>query len=317
MEKFYIETHGAGVCYESDIELQSFFNKGNFLQIPGITISQKVPDDCDKYVKYVASKENKFYCDGNNMIIKYDPELITQSSIIRVGFLLLEKGLAEKKKVLVHSACVSKKNNSILFLGRSGSGKTSTVLNLCRNYGYRLVGNDRVIIGLNSDDKLFSYSGTDFINMRYGSVIKNTPELINHFDHFEGDPWSNKKSTHSSNLNIKVEKRALEIAKGYLLHIDSEQKHFYHSLASEPVHKLFLNEIFTMGIRGIYSTFYDKNFNSCGYVPSFDCEEFYETRNKITKLIIQDKNFEQVSGNLQDTSSFIDNKFMLQLKRKG
>lgn len=318
MYRIYIETAGAGIGYYSDIDLKPFFERTKFLEVPGIRVFDDIPADCNNIVTYINNSENRFLCNDHEMLISYDKNRITDSSIVRIGLVLLEKVLSENNKIIVHSACVSKDDEAIYFLGRSGTGKTSVVLDLCLNKGFRLVGNDRIIIGMDDDGKLCSYEGTKFINLRYSSIFYNCPQLLYLFDRSDIDPWLNKKCVDARDINIELESRKLQIVKTYLLHIDDRQKKLYNNIANEDLgdklrNSLFLNEFFQMGIRGMYSTFLNKDFEFSGYLPSFDRREFYDNRVRMMDYIMNKTDFEYVSGNLEKVSEYVSDN---QKKRK-
>lgn len=63
-----------------------------------------------------------------------------------------------------------------VFLIRPSSGKTTLSLDLCDKYNYSLIGNDRNVIGFNSDEELVAFDGTKFVFLRYEPIKRNIPE---------------------------------------------------------------------------------------------------------------------------------------------
>lgn len=305
MYTLYLETCGAGIGYISDIPLDNFFERISNLEVPGIKTSSIIPSNCSHFVYYKNNLKNTFYCDENNIYINYDKDSITDSSIIRIGLVLLEKALGEKKKLILHSACVSYNDSAILLLGRSGSGKTSLALNLCDNYGYKLMSNDRTIIGINDENKICCFEGTKYFTLRYSSIFKNCPKYLRYFEDSTIDPWLNKKVVSLEQIGIAAESRVLEVQKSFLLHIDNDQELLYNMSGNNLTNRLFLNEFFQMGIRGMYSTFLDKDFNYIGYMPSLDNEELYSFRVQMMNSLLQDDFLEYISGNLSDVSNYV------------
>lgn len=63
-----------------------------------------------------------------------------------------------------------------VFLIRPSSGKTTLSLDLCDKYNYSLIGNDRNVIGFNSDEEFVAFDGTKFVFLRYEPIKRNIPE---------------------------------------------------------------------------------------------------------------------------------------------
>lgn len=136
------------------------------------------------------------------------------------------------------------------------------------------------------------------MTLRYESIKRNIPEFLKFFDDNNAEGWTNKKNVLANDLGIKTENNPIEITKIYSIHIDQSQNKLYVLPGDNLRNKIFLNELFSMGIRGITTTFLNKKNMLSGYVPSFDCPEFYDTRQKIINNI--SSNIENVSGNLDD-----------------
>lgn len=67
---------------------------------------------------------------------------------------LVEAILLRKGYVLLHSASVARKGNAYLFFGRGGSFKTTLVMDLIREYDFKFLGDDHVIVG---DGRIYSF----------------------------------------------------------------------------------------------------------------------------------------------------------------
>ena len=63
-----------------------------------------------------------------------------------------------------------------------------------------------------------------------------------------------------------------------------------------------------MYIRGIYTTFCDRNFRAKGYIPSYDNVDFYKGRTKIIDEIIETCNLNYISGNVGNVTEYINEK---------
>ena len=307
MYKTYIKTPGAYLLYESDVSVEPFFEKnGKFLDFPGIEVLDGEPNE--KYVKviYHNSRIESITCNEDCIEIYYPFEELTEASIVYMGYILMEKMRAEKSMVTLHSACVEKEGVGTLLLGRAGSGKTTTALSLCTQKDYSLIGNDRNVIGLEPNGDVAVYGGTKFIFLRYESIARNLPHLTHMFADKEGDTWLKKKKVMPNDINISACYDQRQLFRSYIVHVDNSKKELHTSCGDTPENRLYLNEISSMYIRGIYTTFCDKKFRAKGYIPSYDSEEYYYKRAKLIEKIITDTNLEYVSGSTLDVANYID-----------
>lgn len=316
MERIYVEVCGTGLIYESDIPLYDYLREHLiYIELPGIKVTKDIPKQCNYYIKYRDSKNHKFFCTNNTMIIEYPRELLTPASIIHIGYVMIEKQQAERGSIICHSACVAKEGKSILLLGRSGSGKTTVSLKLCIDNEFSLVSNDRTIIDFSDGKQLKATEGTKFLLLREESIRRNLPELLYLFPNTEKDSWENKIKIIPSKLGINIENNVVPIAKVYKLHVDNEQGKLNVIAGDNPVNRMFLNEVFSMGIRGVYTTFCDKNFKACGYVPSFDTENTYLKRCSIIEEVVSSCQMEYISGNLNDVCAYMNETHSQMIKR--
>ena len=308
MKDIYIETSGAGLVYHSDIDLTGFLGSSkDYLEFPGLKIFENVPNNFPYSVKYFDVPDRSILCSENEIKIYYPSEDLTAASIVFMGYILMERQRNEKSMVTIHSACVEKDNSAILLLGRTGSGKTTLSLNLCDKYNYSLIGNDRNVIGFNSDEELVAFDGTKFVFLRYESIKRNIPELLGLFPNEKKDSWLRKVKVLPDDLGIRVSSN-VPITKSYIIHVDNSQKELYCRNGDDPANRLYLNELFSMYIRGMYTTFSDKKFRAVGYVPSYDTVQCYKNRTELINAVFETSDLEYVSGNLNDVSEYINEK---------
>lgn len=307
MERIYVETSGAGLVYESDMELKQYLEaQKDTLEFPGLKICENIPKGNHDYIKYRDSELKYIHCCPNGIEISYPSSELTPASIIFMGYILMEKQRMEKYMLTAHSACVGKDNSAIFLLGKAGSGKTSVALKLCLDYDYSLISNDRTVIGLNGERKLAAFAGTKFIFLRYESIKRNLPQLLGLFPEIVADSWLTKTKVFPEDIGITKTDSLHRITNSYMVHVDERKSELYVANGDTPANRLFLNEIFSMYIRGIYTTFCDKNFNAQGYIPSYDNEIFYKNRCEIINALLENNSLQYVSGNVDAVSQYID-----------
>lgn len=99
----------------------------------------------------------RFYGTAGGKDRYFYPHLLPQNLILLP---LMEILLAQKNTLLLHAAAVGKDDRCFLLVGRGSAGKTSLVMNLLRK-GYRLLGDERVMVGIDGEALSFlMHNGT-------------------------------------------------------------------------------------------------------------------------------------------------------------
>lgn len=320
MEKIYVESAGTGIIYESDLPLYDYFkSNGRFLEFPGLFISKDlINNKSDYHLIYRNSKNEKLIYEEKNMRINYPIEKVNELSLIYPGYILLEQARLHNRSVTCHSACVEKDGKAILLLGKTGSGKTITAINLCLNYGYNMIANDRTIL---RDDEigLEAIDGTKFIFLRYESIKRNLPSLLGLFTDKEIDvnyrsqgkiidTWRKKIRVLPQSLNMNICNTPTKIMKVIMLHVDENQSELITNIDNSLATRLYLNENLSATVRGLYTTFRDNRNIESLYIPSLDSENHYQVRRNIISKVINECEIEYVSGSIFDVSEYIDAK---------
>ena len=193
------------------------------------------------------------------------------------------------------------------FFNQAKCGKTTLSLDFCDKYNYSLIGNDRNVIGFNSDEELVAFDSTKFVFLRYESIKKNIPEQLGLFPNEKKDSWLRKVKVLLDDLSIIVSSN-VTITKSYIIYVDNSQKKLYCRREDDPANRLYLNELFSMYIRGMYTTFSDKKFRAVGYIPSYDTVQCYKNRTELINAVFESSDLEYVNGNLNAVSEYISEK---------
>jgi hypothetical protein len=100
--------------------------------------------------------------------------------LIHLAHLLIERRMQLDGYMTARCAAVVREGVAALLLGKIGAGKTTTAIQLCREHGCQLIGNDLCVVG-SSESDLQVIAGTRFFHLRYVSIQNNMPDLMHLF----------------------------------------------------------------------------------------------------------------------------------------
>ncbi|HEP4075737.1 TPA: serine/threonine protein kinase, partial [Streptococcus pyogenes] len=246
-------------------------------------------------VKFINSNQQLIEYDGNGNILvygrlKYFKEGI---SLYYIGEYLAECLLIEHSDtLLIHAAAVYNplSGHSILLLGDKGAGKTTVAIRLCIEHGYHLIGNDQVIFGSNSGI-LLTYAGTSFFKIRRTAVLSDNllfklfSKFFNRSLQFNKASWDDKISIFPKELGIRTCNFSTEISKIYYIKTDKKEKQIYHSIWSDSLASLYLNELLGRHISGQVACFQSDNGKYFSTMPLINYEKNNRVREQIVKGI--------------------------------
>ena len=124
-----------------------------------------------------------------NILVKPEELFFPDITYLTIG--MLANDLQSKGYYFIQSSVVKYDDeHSVMIVGDPGSGKTTMAYSLMKEYGFKLIANDNVLVSL-TDNGLETYRGTKPMQMRYG-VIKDTfPEILPYVNELEDDKKSN------------------------------------------------------------------------------------------------------------------------------
>ncbi len=222
---------------------------------------------------------------------------------------LLEVQRNRAGQVTVKGAAVAKKGKGVLLLGKSGAGKTTMCISMCREHGYQLVGNNTVIAGL-KDQQGYLYGGEEVIRMRLSTVRYYNRDLLRLFSKETGDAdeWSTTRTVLPEELDIPVAQGISSIQAVLMLHLVDD--------VSAPLHigeldivfsRLYLYEVVSQYIRGITTPMLvGKEFSYGTYLPPLDSVELHHKRIQLVHWMISQPNDYYVSGPVDKIVQYID-----------
>lgn len=298
----------AAVNIFSDVDLFPFLQKmEKSCFLPELLITKSIVNT-NYCLKYRNDEEREVRFANQSIEVLFPWELMKNGeTLLYLAYSLCEIQNQERGIITSHCAAFSDGNYSHLVFGEKGAGKTSVILDLCSNFGYKLIGNDLCLIGDNNN-RLSVIGGTKFFFLRKESVSRNLPELGGLFSNKNVDPWLNKILVEPERVCVKKEIDILPLAKVFLVHVDETKSEdgFYTQNRKDLNTKLYLNENFSRYIRNTTSAILGgEDYEFLYYLPSFDTSRYFEKRKRIIDLLINNIGICYVSGNLKQVTAFI------------
>lgn len=234
-------------------------------------------------------------------------ELCAGNTIPYLIHYILEMQRMGQCQVTLHGAAVEKNGQGMLLLGKQGSGKTSLCLELCRNYGYSIVGNDLVLVGL-GEGGAFLYGGTKVFRLRRATIAYHNMDLEHLFgEKSNRDDWTSVAAVTPDALGVTVALKPVPICKVAHVHLLNDVNAQLHTNRVEKMFsRLFLHEETSRYIRGVcFPMFVGQTLEYGPYVPSLDCADFHENRRKLISWIESHSSYGYVSGPIDKLCAYL------------
>ena len=156
-------------------------------------------------ITYLGKSSN--ITESNNYIVisKFDKKFININKDLNIAHLfspadkfffpdlvylaigMFANNLQEKNSYFIQSSVVKYDDeHSIMLLGDPNAGKTSLAYNLMKNYGFKLISNDNVLVNYDKN-RLNTICGTLSVQMRYGGIKSFFPEILDYVTISEED----------------------------------------------------------------------------------------------------------------------------------
>jgi len=246
--------------------------------------------------------------DGSFFISGLFKEFAESHTIPYFVHYILESERAKIGKATIHAAAVSKDGKGILILGKQGSGKTSIALELCRKYGYSLIGNDLVLAGI-KENVGYLYGGTKIFRIRSTTIKDYNKDLERFFKPNGNDEWTRTAIIRPEEIQVSTEKSVVPIHAVYYVHLYPLNHGFVVKEVDQLFSRIYLYQIFSEYIRGsAIIPLIGKNFRFSNYLPSLDTKNVFKKRIEFINRIINSKNYKYIAGALADICAFIDQK---------
>lgn len=193
--------------------------------------------------------------------------------------------------LLVHSAAIKPPGHdqSYVFLGEKGAGKTTLALRLCHQYGYSLIGNDQVFMGVSEQDDLITDSGNAWFNVRETAISADPyiAQLLRRPKSLDKPAWNNKMIVAPESVGISTYNKRLPVKEVFHIRIDHSQPDLQVIAWQGLQRNLILHERFGRHITGQATPFQDDHGNYLGSLPSINLAEALKARDKLVRLTIK------------------------------
>lgn len=299
-----IVSAGEGVDFYSEHDLYPVFNSPSILADHLDFLALRRPTNSGYKLFFNDSTENSVSYAGSECRISYPWAMMNGGeTLLYAAYPLFEDQRQRKNWLTAYSAAVSIGDSGILLLGKSGAGKTSVAVNLCRRYGAGLIGNDLTILGL-QNESLIVKAGTKFLFLRYESVKKSLPDLISIFPKTPTEPWLYKIKIKPQDVGVNIRLGHTRIRQVYNVHVDENYSSLYVHSEQNLAAKLFLAENFSRYIRGsCLNILGGDKFEQLGFIPSYDKEEYFLFRSKLVDMVLTETKY--ISGPLNLITDYI------------
>ena len=249
---------------------------------------------------FIQTTENYFlYTDSWEMINK-------TTQLMSIIYQIIELDRQENNKFLLHASGISTEKGSLVFLGGSGSGKSSIMLKLCMDYNYKMISNDKIVIGY--DKYCFVEKGSKYINLRRTSTKLFTPQLDYLFNsEIKGIRWDTKHICFPNDIGIGFEEgrtKLLALVKVDINYLWVGQMLFEKYIVGKIKNTDLssVSESFSKLIRGV-EQIPIQNGNKLQeniYIPLLDNESTTRNRNRFINNLISNEKLYRLRSNIDD-----------------
>lgn len=145
--------------------------------LPGVIVSKnpRKKGTCIRIIEFLPSAIQKIKKNKKKIQIFDQIDLKVPIYVFHLIYSIFHTHWLKNNIYSVHSTCISLNKYNILLIGHSGFGKTSTSLNLLKNYNFKLVSSDRTLLKINKDGELVPIGGTKVITYKHKDLNINIP----------------------------------------------------------------------------------------------------------------------------------------------
>lgn len=132
--------------------------------IPNVVKLETEPSQIDLVFEHTESEEKKLIQKDNNIHIFDTWRGAPSDDLYHLLYGMVRVQLLKRKLFPIHGACVGK-DDYVLIIGHSGTGKTSVVMKLLEDKNIKIFSEDKTVVSFDSG-KIIAIAGTPTISMR-------------------------------------------------------------------------------------------------------------------------------------------------------
>ena len=298
-------------AYDVIIGLKDYFYNDNF-SIDDYDISLKYE------IQYIDSAEQSELLVNDNIYMYIDTwkDIFHTKQLQSIIYQVVDVVRQESNRFLLHASAISTKYGAVVFVGDSGVGKTSLMLRLCLKNNFKMISNDRVVIG-KKDDIIYVERGSKYLNLRKSSIDTYLPEISNVFGNQKVADWDNKKvffpedigllfETNRTNLYAIIGINIIDNWNGapdfYILPAKIGERYKWSDI-------MYINDIFSKSIRGEEHVAVSKTnkINENFFMPLLDNKISSYNRKQFINYIIENEKIFRLRSDMEFAEKVILN----------
>jgi hypothetical protein len=266
---------------------------------------------CDKFIDatifFIADKDELIaYNEMHQEIFIYGNEEQFKSgrSLYYIASYIAECLSVNKScSLIIHSAAVflEKTGKSYLLLGEKGAGKTTLTIYLCKECGFKLIGNDQVRV-INNNGILSTREGSCWFDVRK-TALKASKYLgnigIDVADKPRVTSWDNKAKILPGALGIETHCEETVLGGVFNIRIDPFQDEIISQYWSGIQQNLILHERLGRLVSAQTTPFQDDVGNYFGSLPLINTKINFAIRDEMVKAFIKNKVIELFGSNVE------------------
>lgn len=283
--------------------------------LPGWCVSSEFSEGKAATLTYLHSPEVTVCVNlpENKLFVQGPIELFASGRILAyLSLSLLERARQIDSHFLIHAAAISKDSKGMLVFGERGDGKTSTVIKLCRKFGFKLIANDLALVGFYEGDG-YILNGTKILGVRLIAARVNFPDIESMFENSDMESWNQKKFLQPEDLGIESESCPQKLKSVVMVHLDFTRiDKFCRRRLNGSWMRVNLYENFSRYIRGTCLPLIGgEKFDYLGYLPSFDDSLLHFKRVEFINYLLDGMGVLSVSGgDLNELCKELDRVFL-------
>lgn len=243
------------------------------------------------------------------IVVMADPKILVQGETLPyLAYGLLELQGQGIGQATIHGAAISRDGQAILLVGGKGAGKTTLGLELCLNRGFKLIGNDLIILGLDAiGTGLVALGGTKHFNVRLATAQEQFPGLLPCFGSSGSDDnWATRAIIKPDAIRVDIDGDPVPIACVFELHLDHRSSSVKLTEINPIRSRLILYENLSKYIQGTSLPVLVGDDLRLVYRPSFDDPPLHLTRARMITAMVNELNLRHLSGSLGLLADYLD-----------